>query len=95
MSGEKGNDPTSEVEDVEESNAEVVDEDVAVDFDETVGDLSAQIKVDELVAKIEKSSKDDVEHVREVRKRLEELREQREIEKNVDSTFNFNLDDEF
>ena len=95
MSGEKGNDPTSEVEDVEESNAEVVDEDVAVDFDETVGDLSAQIRVDELVAKIEKSSKDDVEHVREVRKRLEELREQREIEKNIDSTFNFNLDDDF
>lgn len=95
MSGEKGNDPTSEVEDVEESNAEVVDEDVSVDFDETVGDLSAQIKVDELVAKIEKSSKDDVEHVREVRKRLEELREQREIEKNIDSTFNFNLDDDF
>lgn len=95
MSGEKGSDLASDVEDVEDSNEDVVDEDVSVDFDETVGDLSAQIRVDELVAKIEKSSKDDVEHVREVRRRLEELREQREIEKNVDSTFNFNLDDDF
>ena len=94
MSGEKGIDPTSEVDDVEDDNEEATDDDVSVDFDETIGDLSAEINVDELVAKIDKSVKDDVAHKREVRKRLEELRERREYEENVDSTFNFNLDDD-
>ena len=94
MSGEEGKDPTSEVEDVEQENEKAATDEVSLDFDETVGDLSAAIKVDELVAKIDKTSKDDVEHVREVKKRLEELRERREYEKDVDSTFNFNLDDD-
>ncbi len=94
MSGEEGKDPTSEVEDVEQENEKAATDEVSLDFDETVGDLSAAIKVDELVAKIDKTSKDDVEHVRDVKKRLEELRERREYEKDVDSTFNFNLDED-
>ena len=94
MAGEKGNEPTSEIEEDEDVEEASADEDVAVDFDETVGDLSAQIKVDELVARIEKSGKDDVEHKREVKRRLEELREQQQYEQEVDSTFNFPLDDE-
>jgi hypothetical protein len=90
MSGEKGNEPTSELE--EGVSEDTVDDDVSVDFDETVGDLSAQFRVDELVAKLDKS--DDVEHRRQIRRRLEELREQREYEKDLDSTFNFNLDED-
>lgn len=63
--------------------------------DDNVGDLSVEINVDELVAKIEGRDSDDARRRREIRRRLEEIREQREAERELDSTFNFNLDDEF
>ena len=53
---------------------------------------SAEINVEELVAKLEASDPDEVAHRREVRKRLEELREQKDSD--LDSTFNFNLDED-
>jgi len=65
------------------------DEDVDVD---NVGDLSVEINVEELVAKLEATHSDDVSRKREIRRRLEELRELREAD--IDSTFNFNLDDD-
>ncbi len=60
--------------------------------DANVGDLSVEINVEELVAKIESTHADEAVRKREVRQKLEELKEQRD--KELDSTFNFNLDDE-
>ena len=89
-------------------NAEVVDEDVEtsdvsedtvvltedpVDSD-NVGDISVEINVEELVAKMEALDGDETGRKREIKRRLEELREQSEAEAELDSTYNFNLDDE-
>ena len=59
---------------------------------DTMVDVSAELDVEELVAKIEATDPDEAAHKREVRKRLEELREQHDSD--LDSTFNFNLDDD-
>jgi len=70
----------------------VLSEDLA-DIDK-VDDISMEINVEELVAKLEATGDDEIGRKREIKKRLEELREQREAEAEIDSTFNFNLDDE-
>ena len=57
-------------------------------------DVSVEINVEELVAKLEATDDDDVSRKSEVRRRLDELHEQREAEAELDSTYNFNLDDE-
>ena len=57
-----------------------------------VGDLSVELNVEKLVEKLESADEEDVHHKAEVRRKLEELNEQRE--KELDSTFNFNLDDD-
>jgi len=84
-------------------NGEVIDDkevdDVAEDVDpdvddiDNVGDISVEINVDELVAKIEADDDDD-SRKKEIHRRMEELNEQRKAEKDIDSTFNFNLDDD-
>ena len=76
-----------------------VDEDVDVDVDEidgedNIGDISVEINVEELVAKLEATDSDDVARKREIRRRLDELEEMRRTNEDLDSTFNFNLDDE-
>jgi hypothetical protein len=73
-----------------------VAEDVELDDDDlaNVGDISVEINVDELVAKIEADDDDDASSKKEVHRRMEALNEQRKVEEDVDSTFNFNLDDE-
>ena len=70
----------------------VMSEDAA-DVD-NVGDISVEINVEELVAKLEAADDDDTGRKREIKKRLEELREEREAEAELDSTYNFNLDDD-
>lgn len=70
-------------------------DDTSVDIDDDdVDDATAEINVDELVAKIDSTDKEDIEHRREVRRRLEQIREAREAAAELDSTFNFNLDDD-
>ena len=59
--------------------------------DDNVGDISVEINVEELVAKIEASDTEDAEKAR-IRKQLDKLREQQDSE--LDSTYNFNLDDD-
>ena len=86
--------------DIDESDDESVNEEVSPDDGGAVADIgtetivstTAEFKVDEIVAKIDKADPDEVAHKREVRKRLEEIEEQRD--EAADSTFNFNLDDE-
>jgi hypothetical protein len=85
-------------------NGEVIDneelDDVAEDVElddvdvANVGDISVEINVDELVAKIEADDDDDASSKKEVHRRMEELNERRKAEKDIDSTFNFNLDDD-
>ena len=71
------------------------DDDVEdIDDEDNVGDISVEINVEELVAKLEATDSDDVARKREIRRRLEELEELRRDNKDLDSTFNFNLDDD-
>ncbi len=60
--------------------------------DDADGDTTIEMDIEKLVAKLDASDSDDVHHKAEIRRRLEELREQRE--KELDSTFNFNMDDD-
>jgi hypothetical protein len=85
-----------ELDDVAEDVAKDVAEDVELDDDDlaNVGDLSVEINVDELVAKIEADDDEDASSKKEVHRRMEALNEQRKVEEDVDSTFNFNLDDD-
>lgn len=100
MIGEiKDEHPVDELEiDVEEDEVENDDEalsaDALDDDDDNIGDISVEINVEELVAKLEAAGEDDVERKRLIRKRLNELEEQRREAQDIDSTYNFNLDDE-
>ena len=93
--GEKAEevDVDDDVEAMDAGEDTIVMSEDAADID-NVGDISVEINVEELVAKIESADDDDVGHKREVKKRLEELREQRDAEAELDSTYNFNLDDD-
>ena len=55
-------------------------------------DVAGQLKVEKLVEKIDSLDPDEAAHEREVRRRLEELQEQKD--KDLDSTFNFNMDED-
>ena len=90
--GEKQRDVEADVEFGEQSEDTIVSEDITnVD---NVGDISVEINVEELVAKIEAGEGDAEEHEKEIRRRLDELEEQRKAEAELDSTYNFNLDDD-
>lgn len=69
------------------------DEDAVADVGEDEGiEMTGEVNVDALVAKLDAAPKDDVERKKEIRQRLETLQE--EHEKDLDSTYNFNLDDD-
>ena len=65
-----------------------------MDDEDNVGDISVEINVEELVAKLEATDNDDVARRRDIRRRLEELEEMRRESRDLDSTFNFDLDDD-
>jgi trehalose-6-phosphatase len=100
MNGEIGNGTLEEtvdddVESTEVSEDLVLSDDIDdIDDIDNVGDISVEINVEELVAKIEAGDGDEAAHRKEIHRRLEELEEQRRIEKELESTFNFNLDDD-
>ncbi len=56
--------------------------------------ISAEINVDELVAKIEADEGDESHKKSEARRKLEELEEQRKVQEDLGDTYNINLDDE-
>lgn len=91
--GERAADVGDDVEATDAAEDTVVLSEDAIDVD-NVGDISVEINVEELVAKLEATDDDDVGRKREIRKRLEELREEREADAELDSTYNFNLDDD-
>ena len=96
MNGNNGDNDKTDIDDDEEDLSEELssedDDEIADIGTETIVGTTAEFKVDEIVAKIDKADPDEVAHKREVRKRLEEIAEERDEE--LDSTFNFNLDDE-
>ncbi|MGB5511031.1 MAG: hypothetical protein WBM87_04910 [Woeseiaceae bacterium] len=62
------------------------------DDDISADDSTVEMDIERLVAKLETVDREDVHRRAEIRHRLEELRELREQE--LDSTFNFDLDDD-
>jgi len=98
MNGEIGNDNDEKVVDdkidtIGESEDTIVLSEDAADID-TVGDFSAELNVEELVAKVEAGEVDAAEEEKEVHRRLEELNEQRKDNEELDSTYNFNIDED-
>ncbi|MDJ0905789.1 MAG: hypothetical protein QNI96_07200 [Woeseiaceae bacterium] len=93
MNGEKDTTVVDDVENVEENVAPddtvVLTEDLA-----DIGDVgeTAELNVEEIVEKLDKA--DDAQHKKEVHRRLEELADKKREEEELDSTYNFNLDDE-
>ena len=97
MNGETGNGKQEyavedDLESTEVSDDLVLSDDI--DDDDNVGDISVEINVEELVAKIEACDGDDADHKKEIHRRLEEVEDQRRDEQELDSTFNFNIDDD-
>ena len=89
MNGEIGNGKQENDVDVD------VDDDLeSADPADTIvmSDDSVELNVDELVASVE--VKDAPAHKKEVHRRLEELAEKRREEKELDSTFNFDLNED-
>lgn len=89
--GERADDVDDDVEATDASEDTIVLSEDAADID-NVGDISVEINVEELVAKLEATDDDDVGRKREIRKRLDELHDEQDAE--LDSTYNFNLDDD-
>ena len=91
--GGTGNENDTEKDDFVEDDGmqeTVVMETDGVDI-ETVGD-TAEVNVEELVAKIDSGNSSDLERRKAVKKKLEKLQE--EIGDDLDGTYNINLDDD-
>ena len=87
--------PVNELDDdIEDDDLDDDDDVEDIDDEDNVGDISVEINVEELVAKLEATDSDDVARKREIRRRLDELEEMRRSGEDLDSTFNFNLDDD-
>ena len=87
--------PVDELDDdIEDDDLDDDDDVEDIDDEDNIGDISVEINVEELVAKLEATDSDDVARKREIRRRLEELEEMRRSNEDIDSTFNFNLDDD-
>jgi len=78
----------------EDTDDVVEDIELGEDIVDNVGDISIEINVEELVAKIEDTDGDEAAKKKEIHRRMEALNEQRQEDDELDSTFNFNLDDD-
>lgn len=94
MIGNNGKTGETEIDEADEAlDEEEVSEDAMPDIGgDTVIDVSGELEVEQLVAKLAAADPDEIAHKREIRKRLEELAERRNLD--LDSTFNFDLDDD-
>ncbi len=61
---------------------------------DNVGDVSVEINVEELVAELESSNGDDAHKKEEIRKRLDEIQEQRLTDQEMGDTYNIDLDED-
>ncbi len=80
-------------ESVDESADDATDENIVLTTDDDkFADTAVEANVDALVAKMDSADADDVARKREARKRLDEVQERENAD--LDSTFNFNIDDD-
>ena len=96
MKGEKDTDLIDDVDDVDDVEENAAPEDTVV-LTEDLADIddlgeTTEVDVEKLVEKMDKAA--DAQHKKEVHRRLEELAEKKREQEELDSTFNFNLDDE-
>ena len=87
MIGDNGDKDETDLEAAEE---EVLEDEMPDIGGDTVIDLSGELEA--IVEKVEKEDPEEAAHKRAVRERLDEIEEQRD--KDLDSTFNINLDDD-
>ncbi len=59
---------------------------------DNVGDVSVEINVEELVAELESSHGDDAHKKEEIRRRLDEIQEQKRATQETGDTYNIDLD---
>ena len=85
-------DVEEDIESAEEPEDTTISEDLT--YIDNVGDISVEIDVEELVAKIEAGDDDSAPHQKEIRRQLDVVEEKRRSEEEVGSTFNFNLDED-
>ena len=91
MIGDNGKDDDLDLDEVDDDLDDDDASDVMPDIGgDTIIDVSGEIEA--LVTKFEKTDPDEIARRREIRRRLEEIAERRSLD--LDSTFNFNLDDE-
>lgn len=82
-----------ELDTVDSSEDTIVLSEDADDID-TVGDFTAELDVEKIVAKVESGEVDGEQRQKEIHRRLEEIAEQKREREELDSTYNFNLDDD-
>ena len=88
MTGENTDDDPDDV-----VSEDATDENIVLDTsDDNFADTVVEANVDALVARMDSKDVDEVARKRRVRERLDELREQENDD--LDSTFNFNMDDD-
>jgi len=100
MIGDNGDKDDLDPNDLDEDLDEDLDDDLDDDDEssddmpdiggDTVIDVSGELEA--LVEKFEKTDPDEVAHRREIRRRLEEIAERRNLD--LDSTFNFDLNED-
>jgi predicted FMN-binding regulatory protein PaiB len=61
---------------------------------DNVGDVSVEINVEELIAEFESSQNAEAARKKEIRRRLEEIREQRQAMKELEDTFSFDMNED-
>jgi hypothetical protein len=98
MNGEIDNfddeDFDDEVDSSDDDDVSLSDDD-SDDATDNVGDMSVEINVEDIILRMEAKAGDDLKRKREIRRRLEEIREAREAAADLDNTFNFNLDEDY
>lgn len=107
MQGELGDPdyPEDEEDASDDDNLELDEEDPGEEDDDTVafssakgsdnvGDVSVEINVEQLIAELEASEDSAAARKKEVRRRLEEIREQRETKRDLEDTFSFDFTDD-
>ncbi|HWM27293.1 MAG TPA: hypothetical protein VNQ14_02445 [Woeseiaceae bacterium] len=105
VQAEKGDPDTGDGEDfVEDDEVALEDEEEEAPEDtivfstakdsDNVGDVSVEINVEELIAEFELSENDEAARRKEIKRRLEEIRERKEAMKELEDTFSGELSDD-
>jgi hypothetical protein len=93
MSGENTDDTLDNDGVTEDATGDATDENVVLSTDDDkFADTVVEANVDALVARMDSKDADEVARKRSAREKLDEVREQKD--KDLDGTFNFNLDDD-